>query len=125
VFYDGGCGFCNRSVQFVLKNNKCETVYFSAIQSDFTQSLFKQNEWGTPDLSTFYFLDEGKLYSKSSGALRLAKYFKYPQKLLRLFIVIPRFVRDAGYDFIARRRQRLSKGYCVIPNEKERQRFIP
>ena len=41
VLYDGDCGFCNRSVAFVVKRDKTKTIHFAAIQSEFTKDLFE------------------------------------------------------------------------------------
>jgi len=124
VFYDGECGFCNRSVNFVLKNDRTKEILFAAIQSDFTNKLFKAKDWEKPDLSTFYFYENDSLYEKSTAGLRLAKYFKFPQKMFVVNWIVPRFIRDYFYDFIAKRRQRISKGYCVLPSTEEKKRFI-
>ncbi len=124
VFYDGDCGFCNRSVNYVLKHDKSKSIQFSALQSDFTKTLFEERNWDAPDLSTFYFLDKGVLYQKSTAALKVARYFHFPQSLLQTGWVVPRFIRDWAYDMVAKRRQRLSKGYCVMPSLEDRKRFI-
>ena len=124
IFYDGDCGLCNRSVAFVLKHEKEKTVLFAAIQSEFTKELFLTNGWQSPDLSTFYFYENGKLHSKSTAALSLSKYLKFPQSLLRAFFIVPRFIRDGVYDFIAKRRRRISKGFCVMPTPEDRARFL-
>ena len=42
LFYDGDCGFCNKSVQFVLKYENRSEIYFSALQSDFSRDFFQQ-----------------------------------------------------------------------------------
>ncbi|MDX2362658.1 MAG: DCC1-like thiol-disulfide oxidoreductase family protein [Crocinitomicaceae bacterium] len=124
VFYDGDCGFCNHIVAFVLKHDKTQEIKFASIQSDFTLKLFEELELQKPDLSTFYFLEDGNMYEKSTAALRLGKYLKFPRSMVGVFWIVPRFIRDAGYNFIAKRRRRLSKGYCVIPNEDQRTRFL-
>lgn len=124
VFYDGECGFCNRTVNFILKNDKSKEIYFAPIQSDFTQDFFKENGFENPDLSTFYFYNDYKIYSKSEGAMRLVKYFKFPQRLLTIGWIIPRCIADRGYDFIAKRRRKLAKGYCVNPLPEQKERFI-
>lgn len=124
VFYDGDCGFCNRSVSFVLKHDVTRSIYFSALQSDFTKEIFADRNWPEPDLSTFYFLESGELYAKSSAAFRVVKYFPWHKKWLRIFRFLPRGFTDWVYDQVAKRRTRISKGYCVIPNEEQRQRFI-
>jgi predicted DCC family thiol-disulfide oxidoreductase YuxK len=124
VFYDGDCGFCNRTVQFVLKNDRHRDIYFSAIQSAFAQKFFLENGIVTPDLSTFYFFDNRKVYRRSSAALKLAGHLKYPKPLLKVFWMVPRFVRDGVYDMIAKRRHRLMKGYCVVPEESKKKYFL-
>ena len=124
VFYDGECGFCNRTVAFVLSHDKSKSIRFASIQSEFTIGLFEQRGFEAPDLSTFYFLENGALYKKSTAALRLLKYFSFPLSLLPIFWIIPRFIRDGVYDSIAKRRKRLSKGYCVVPAKEDSDRFI-
>lgn len=124
VLYDGDCGFCNRSVAFVMKRDKTKSIHFSAIQSDFTKQLFIEKGWEEPDLSTFYFIEDGELFQKSKAALKVAGYFLFPYSLVRVFTIIPRFIRDSVYDFIANRRQKISNGFCVMPSEEERGRFI-
>ena len=124
VFYDGDCGFCNRTVSFILKNDKSGSVFFASLQSEFTIELFKEKGYAKPDLSTFYFLEDDKLYEKSNAAIRLAKYLKFPYNLSRVFKVVPRALRDWIYDGIAKRRQKLMSGFCVMPDPKDRKRFL-
>lgn len=124
VFYDGECGFCNRTVAFVLRHDTSKRIRFASIQSEYTLNLFKQKGFEAPDLSTFYFLENGALYKKSTAALRLLKYFSFPFSLFRVFWIIPRFIRDGFYNAIAKRRKRLSKGYCVMPAKEDSDRFL-
>ena len=124
VFYDGDCGFCNRSVAFILKKDRTKRIEFAAIQSEFTKSLFRDNGWPQPDLSTFYFYEKGNKFEKSTGALKMAKYLKFPSVLLTFFWIVPRFIRDAVYDSIAKHRRNLSRDFCVMPSIEERKRFI-
>ena len=124
VFYDGECGFCNRSVAFVLKNDRTESIHFASIQSDYAKQLFDQNGFETPDLSTFYFFEDGVLYQKSTAAMRLAKYFKFPKNIVGILKIVPRVLRDLVYDAIAKRRRFFSKGYCVLPTRKQQKLFL-
>lgn len=124
LFYDGDCGFCNRAVNFVLKRDATETIFFAGLQSEFTTELFAKNGWQAPDLSTVYFLDEGKLYEKSSAAIRVTRYFKWYRRTWQMLAIVPKFIRDWGYDQIARRRRRISKGYCVMPAQDDQHRFL-
>ena len=124
VFYDGECGFCNRSIAFVLKKDKSKSILFASIQSDFTTSLFQNNNWDEPDLSTFYLYEKDGLYQKSNAALRVARNFKFPYSLLQSFWIVPRFIRDGVYNSVAKHRKKISKGYCYVPNSLEKELFI-
>lgn len=124
VFYDGDCGFCNRSVQFVLEKSKDKQILFAAIQSKQASMFLNELLGKPPDLSTFYYYDGLKLHQKSTAAMKLAKTFRFPHSWLRLLVVVPRFLRDFVYDRIAAKRHRLMKGFCVLPSEEDRKRFI-
>lgn len=124
VFYDSDCGFCNRSVNFVLKSDKSKKILFVPLQSEFTKNLFDEKGFEKPDLSTFYFYENERMFIKSTAALKLTKHFKFPQRLLAVNWIVPRFIRDYFYNLIAKRRQRLSKGYCVVPSEEDKKRFL-
>ena len=123
IFYDGDCGFCNRTVQWILKNETTETVYFSAIQSMFSTRFFDENDLNQPDLTTFYFWKNGRIYSKSSAALMLVHELRWYWKWLFFGYLIPRKLRDKMYDFVARRRNSLFKKSCYVPDKDRASRF--
>lgn len=124
VFYDGDCGFCNRSVQFILKFERNHEILFSPIQSDFAKKFFKENKAPEPDLSTFYFYTNYVLLTKSTAALALLPFLKFPFFALNIFRIIPICQRDQLYDFIAKRRKKLAAGYCLIPSSEQKARFL-
>ena len=121
VFYDGDCPFCNRTVQFIIDNDKKKNIYFSSLQSDFANSFFGNYEI---NLSTFYFYDDFQLYSKSKAAIKLSRYLSFPYSFTIVFSVIPICFRDKAYDFIAKRRRKVSKDFCANFSNEELKRFI-
>ena len=124
VFYDGDCGFCNRSVQFVLKNDRQSRIYFSALQSDWSVNFFHEQGMGKPDMSTFYFWNGTKMYKRSTAALKVLTFLRFPWPLFFLFIIVPRFFRDWVYNQIAQRRHRIQSGFCVLPDHEQQKRFL-
>ena len=124
IFYDGDCGFCNKIVQFILKNGKNQNLHFTSLQSNFSKDFFISNQFPEPDLSTFYFWNGSDLFSKSTAALKLLDQLKTRFQLLKIGYILPKKLRDKMYDFIANRRHKISNGFCVIPSIENRRRFI-
>lgn len=124
IFYDGDCGFCNATVSFVLKNRKHDNFLFIPMQSDRAKNELSEFDVDLTTLSTFYFLKDAKLYQKSNAALQLCKELKRPLNLLSALLIVPRPIRDFVYNWIAKRRLRLSKQKCYLPSEEERKLFI-
>ncbi|MFA7274499.1 MAG: DCC1-like thiol-disulfide oxidoreductase family protein [Crocinitomicaceae bacterium] len=124
VFYDGDCGFCNQSVQFILKFQKDKSLQFLTLQSSFAEKLFQEKGWELPDLSTVYFYENEKLYAKSDAGISIAKHLRFPFSWFQFLWIVPQFIRDKGYDFIAQRRHKLSKGFCAVPTSDQKKQFI-
>ncbi len=114
VFYDGACPLCSRVIRFILKNEKNDHLRFSSLQSDYAKKFFLNRGFTEVDMSTFYLLDKGRLYTRSSAAIRLIPYLKWFWFWLSVFWIIPRFLRDPIYSFIARNRYKIFKQKCDI-----------
>ena len=124
LLYDGDCGFCNKSVAVVLKKEKHHDIHFSAIQSPYTAQLFERNGWPKPDLNTFYFINGDEKFERSSAAFEVMKQLKAPTSWWRVFRFLPTRFNDACYNFVAKRRKKISKGFCVLPSPVQRKRFL-
>jgi predicted DCC family thiol-disulfide oxidoreductase YuxK len=122
IFYDGECGFCNSTIQFIL-NKKKRVFNFAALQSDYARRTLEKINIPI-QMDTIYFLKNGKVYSKSSAAFQISKGLKGLYPILIVFYIIPRFIRDAVYNAIAKRRHRIRNGYCMIPSEADKNLFL-
>jgi predicted DCC family thiol-disulfide oxidoreductase YuxK len=124
VFYDGDCGLCQFSVQFVLKYEKTNNIYFSSLQSKFSAVFFKSHGLDVSDYSSFYFYEQGQLYTKSRAVLKVLRRLRFPFPLFRLFLFVPKGIGDFLYDCIARRRSSFLKAHCLILSEQNKHRFL-
>ncbi|MEJ8801742.1 thiol-disulfide oxidoreductase DCC family protein [Pontibacter sp. H249] len=126
VFYDGSCGFCQASVQLVLKYNKHQNLYFAPLQSDLLQTLVPGTQLPDPLPDSILFWEGGKLYTESEAALRIARHLNFPLSILYYFRFIPLSFRDFVYRFIARNRYRIAgrTDSCMLPSPAQRARFV-
>jgi len=112
VFYDGNCRLCNRSVRWVVRNDRGNRFSYSALPAhgrkghpEVTEgSGCTVNKTGETD-SVLLFLD-GRWYERSSAVLQIAWRLRFPWPLLGFFFIIPRFLRDPLYNLVARNRKR-------------------
>jgi len=115
LFYDGSCGFCARSVQFLLRREGSRhDVHFASLQ-------------GAAGLGTdsMVWRDGNRVSVRSDAVIEAAKYLGGGWAVLgRAAACVPRPLRDALYRLIASHRHRLGGPVCVIPTPEQRVRFL-
>lgn len=126
ILFDGICNLCNSSVQFVIRHDKKKEFQFASLQSAVGQQLLISGGIEAISNNSFVLIDAGNYYQRSTAALRVLSKIGGAWKLFYLFIVIPPFIRDAVYNFIARNRYRLfgKRNECMLPNDELRDRFL-
>jgi predicted DCC family thiol-disulfide oxidoreductase YuxK len=127
ILFDGVCNLCNASVQLVIKNDPGAYFNFASLQSDAGVALMKK--YNLPVLTnpeSLVLIEEGKVYQYSTAALRIAHKMKSWHKLLYVFIIIPAFLRNAVYKFIARNRYTWwgRQDSCWLPTPDLKKRFL-
>jgi predicted DCC family thiol-disulfide oxidoreductase YuxK len=126
ILFDGVCNLCNGSVQFVIKHDKESKFLFTSLQSDKGQEILKHLGLKTDNFDTFILLDKGKIYTKSSGVLKEAAILGGWFKIFTIFYLVPTFIRDLFYSFVAKNRYRFfgKKDSCMIPTPELKARFL-
>jgi len=126
LLFDGVCNLCNGSVQFIIERDPEARFRFASLQSEEGQALLNRFESRPADLSSVVLVQEGRLYARSEAALRVARQLSGGWPLLYALIVVPRPIRDAVYNWIARNRYRWfgKKDACMIPSPDLKARFL-
>lgn len=126
VLFDGVCNLCTRSVQFIIRRDKKKQFRFASLQGDTGQSILQQFDLPLDDFNSFILFENGKLYTRSNSALRVARRLSGGWKLLYGLMIIPPFIRNAAYNFIARNRYKWfgRKEECMIPTPDVKERFL-
>jgi len=122
ILFDGVCNLCTGSVQFVIERDARKQFRFASLQSPIAEKLLGRRD----DLESMVLVQDGKTYRKSTAALLIAKRLDGLWPALSVFLVVPRFLRDAVYDWIGRRRYRMfgKRDVCWTPSPELAERFL-
>ena len=126
VFFDGVCNICNRSVNFVIKQDSKRILKFASLQSDYAKNMLPPELLKHETFDSMIFSDGKNFYTKSTAVLEICKALGGVFHVLRIGYLIPRFIRDAIYIFIANNRYRWfgKKDHCMVPTPELKERFL-
>ena len=131
LLYDGLCGFCDRTVRFILARDPGGSLRFASLQGEFAARMMQQR----PDLREIDSLilldvatngDAAGVLVRSDAVLGIARYLGGPWRVASVLKVLPKALRDLGYDLFARHRYGMFGRYdaCAIPTAGQRSRFF-
>lgn len=126
ILFDGLCNLCEGAVQFVLKHDDDKNFLFASLQSETGQQLLKQFNFPLENFNSFVLLQNNNVYLRSTAALLVAKQLSGAIKFIYLFIIVPAFIRDWVYNWIAKRRYKWfgKKEACIVPTPELKARFL-
>ena len=126
ILFDGYCNLCSASVIFILKREREDTFRFASLQSQYAENLLEQLGISR-DVPDSIVLMEGKgIYYQSTAALRIVRKLRGLWPLIYVFMIVPRFIRDPIYNWIARNRYRWfgKKSTCFMPQQDLNYKFL-
>lgn len=125
LFYDGECGLCQKSVQFVLNHDRAGRVRFARLQGDVARRSLPQSDY--ENMKTMVMLRHGGRYRYSSALVRLLWSMGGPWTAIAAALwIVPKPIRDLGYYAFASQRYRFfgHADQCRLPQPHERNRFL-
>jgi predicted DCC family thiol-disulfide oxidoreductase YuxK len=126
IIFDGKCVLCAGFAQFVLRHDRHGRLRLLAAQTPLGEALYRHFDLRLGDFDTYVLLEGGAARVKSSAALRISVILGLPWSLLAVGYALPRFFRDALYDFVARNRVRWFgvRDTCYAPSPADAARFL-
>ncbi len=126
ILFDGVCNFCNSAVNFTLKRNAKANIRFAPMQSEAGQKLLQQYNLPADDMQSFIFIEDGVVYKQSTAALKVCRHLRGLWPLCYGLIIVPKFIRDGIYNWIARNRYKWFgvQQACMIPTPEVSARFL-
>lgn len=124
ILFDGICNFCNSSINFIIKKDKHRKFKFATLQSKTGQYMLQKHQ--ITDIDSVILIEREKAYVKSDAVLKIGKTLGGVYRFAYVLILIPKFLRNPLYDFIAKNRYKWfgQKNECMIPTPDVRERFM-
>ena len=126
ILFDGVCNLCNGAINFIIKHDPKGIFKFASLQGETGKQLLAQHNIDPQETDSIVLIDNDQVSVKSSAALRIAKNLNQGYPLLFGFMIIPTFIRNGVYDFIAANRYKWfgKKESCMLPTPELRTRFL-
>jgi predicted DCC family thiol-disulfide oxidoreductase YuxK len=126
LLFDGVCNLCNASVQWVLLRDQKGVFRFTALQSETGQQLLKRAGLSHESFNTVVLVADNQIYTQSDAVLEITRRLGGFWSLLYVFKIIPRFIRNAVYNWVARNRYRWfgRSESCMLPRPEWKGRFV-
>ena len=126
VLFDGVCNLCNASVRFIIARDPHGRFRFAPLTSQAATTLLRSAPVSATLSDSVVLIEEGRVFTRSDAALRIAKHLAFPWPLAYALVVLPRFLRDRVYDLVARHRYRWfgRREACMVPARELRDRFL-
>jgi len=98
---------------------------FASLQSNYGQELLKQFNLPIDTFNSFILFEDGKLFTRSTAAIKMFSQLT-GWKWVKVLSIVPKFIRDAVYNLIARNRYKWfgKKDECWVPTPELKARFL-
>ncbi|HRH71389.1 MAG TPA: DCC1-like thiol-disulfide oxidoreductase family protein [Flavobacteriales bacterium] len=125
VFFDGVCGLCNGFVDRLMRWDRHRVLRYATLQGRTAQERLPADH--TEELNSIVFFDGERLLTRSTAALHIIMKLGGAWKLAGIFLLLPHFIRDGVYNWIARNRYQWFGKHdtCRLPSPEERALFLP
>ncbi|MDQ6787474.1 MAG: thiol-disulfide oxidoreductase DCC family protein [Acidobacteriota bacterium] len=126
ILFDGVCNFCNGSVNFIIDRDPEKYFKFAPLQSAVGEKLLKENGVDKIETDSVVLIENGKVYTRTTAALRIARKLSGYWSWFYGFIVVPNFFRDIFYRLFAKYRYKMfgKQEACMLPTPEVRERFL-
>ncbi len=126
ILFDGVCNLCNGFVQFVIARDPQARLSFASLQSDAAARLLARTPLAASRGESLVFIEGGRMFTRSTAALRILRALGFPWSLGYALIAVPRPIRDWVYDRVARNRYAWfgRRDVCMVPTPELRRRFL-
>ncbi|MFI8380217.1 thiol-disulfide oxidoreductase DCC family protein [Leeuwenhoekiella sp. NPDC079379] len=126
ILFDGVCNLCNGAINFIIKQDSSGVFKFTSLQSETGMRLLQKHNIDPEKTDSIILVEGDRASVKSTAALRISRFLDKGYPLLYVFMIVPGFIRNIVYDFIAKNRYKWfgKKESCMIPTPELKSRFL-
>jgi predicted DCC family thiol-disulfide oxidoreductase YuxK len=125
IVFDGDCVFCSANAQFVLRHDNRHYFRLAAMQGEVGTALYARFGIDPKDPESMIVVTGDRVQRDSDGVLAIYSGLGWPWRAMAVFALVPRFIRDPVYRWVARNRYRLfgRREMCFVP-KPEHTRYV-
>lgn len=126
ILFDGVCNLCNGSILFILNRDPSGIFRFAPLQSETGKNLLSKFDLPNDKLDSIILVENNEYYLRSTASLKILQRLGALWKIVYVFMLVPRPVRDYIYDIVARNRYKWygKRAECMIPSSDIESRFL-
>ncbi|PAJ74496.1 thiol-disulfide oxidoreductase [Pseudoalteromonas sp. NBT06-2] len=126
ILFDGICKLCNAWCKFIIKYDARQCFKLCSVQSPEGQNILEHFNMPTAHFDTMLYVEGNQYFDKSDAFLNVVNKLGFPWRILYVFKIIPKGIRNWFYDRIALNRYSLFGKYnsCMIPSKENDNRFL-
>jgi len=126
VLFDGNCGVCSRTVQFIIRRDPEANFKFLALESPLASELLEKGKFSAETDSIVLINRDGHYEDRSDAVLSILSRLKGPSRFLSVFRFVPKYIRDFAYATFAKHRYKIfgENTACLLPSKELQDRFL-
>jgi len=127
ILFDGVCNLCNGAIKFIMEHDKKRQFRYTSLQGELGKQLLVERNIDPSKIDSIILIEDNSNYHHKSGAaIKIAQELKGIYPLMGIFLIVPAFIRDWVYDFIAKNRYNWfgKEESCRIATPEEQELFL-
>ena len=137
ILFDGVCNLCNRSIQFIIRQDPSGKFKFASLQSTYGKAVIEnmrtfpsintqKREKEAPTFQSIIFIFHGQSFTHSTAIIKIMQQLGGRWRFFTAIYLIPKRLRDGLYNCVATHRYRWfgKQNVCMVPSDKIKARFI-
>lgn len=126
IVFDAMCVLCSANAQFVLDNDRRGHLLLASMQGETGSGIYRKFGIDPAAPQTIVVVTGDTALRDSDAALSICNGLGWPWRILLALRIVPRFLRDPAYRFIARNRYRIfgKRDACWLPTPEQAKRVL-